>query len=272
MNRGSGLIARLGTCFAALAVMLALMPSAVWALELSADQKQKMKAMGTSARAAIESQRKTLSTARMDLMGVYRVYKLDEHKAQNAMSRIGASQKALLDSQLDGQNKIRQILNADQFTDFQKMISNRMRHPGIAIEPPFEVRVLETGLDTAIQAQTKLTPDQTKRVEQIKRIGQKRQEVMTRMRGSTERLAGLYSKLDLDSKGARKLVDAIHHDQMGLMWMTHRRQQAIRVVLTEDQFNQLQQTIKQKFEAMWHNDPKSKDRDRDRRRPTGGRK
>jgi len=249
-------------------IALMAMPVAVRALDLSADQKQKLKAVGAEARANIESQRNMLGHARMDLVGIYRVYKLDEHKAQDAMSRIGSAQKALLEAQLDNQNKIRQILNADQFADFQRMISIRVHHPGMAIESPFEVKVLDDAVDAAIRSQTNLTPDQTRRVEQIKRVGEKRQKIMDSMRQSVQELTGVYSKFDLDSKAARKLVDSIHRDQMSLMWMAHRRQQAIRAVLGEDQFNQVQQSIEQQLKARPHADHRFKG-DSDRKSPQG---
>ena len=260
LKKGSG---RLGTFVVALAVLLAVTGSAVWALDLSADQKQKMKAIGMSARATIESQRKTLRSARMDLVDAYKVYKLDDHKAQDAMSRIGAAQKALLESQLDDQTKIRQVLSAEQFADFQKMISSRMRHPGVAIEPPFEEKALEEELAGAMPAASKLSPEQTKAADRITRVGQRRQEAMGRMRESSQQLADLYSKFDLDPKAARKLIDAIHHDQMALMWMAHRRQQAIRAVLTEDQFNALGQAIEQRLKTMRRDDSRSRDHDHD---------
>lgn len=255
-----------------MAVVIALMamPMAVRALDLSADQKQKLKAVGADARANIESRRKALGRARTDLVGVYRVYKLDEHKAQDAMSRIGSAQKALLEAQLDNQNKIRQILNADQFADFQRLISSRVHHPAMAIEPPFEVKVLDDALDAAIRSQGKLTGDQARRVDQINRVGQKRQKVMDSMRQSTQALADVYSKFDLDSKAARKLVDSIHRDQMSLMWMTHRRQQATRAVLSEDQFNQLQQSIEQQLKAKPRTDHRFKG-DSGRKPPQGDR-
>jgi len=249
-------------------IALMAMPVAVRALDLSADQKQKLKAVGAEARTNIESRRKALGQARMDLLGVYRLYKLDERKAQDAITRIGSAQKALLEAQLDNQNKIRQILNADQFADFQRMISTRMHRPGMAIEPPFEEKVLEDSLNAAIRSQTSLTPDQTRRVERIRRVGQSRQEAMGSMRQSVQELTAVYSKFDLDSKAARKLVDSIHRDQMSLMWMAHRRQQAIRAVLGEDQFNQLQQSIEQQLKARPRGDHRSRG-DSSRKPPQG---
>ncbi|MCX6345016.1 MAG: periplasmic heavy metal sensor [Armatimonadetes bacterium] len=229
--------------FVALALLsLAVSSANAQDVQLSAEQKQKMKAFAANTRSGTESQRDALKSAREELGAVYSSYKLDEARASKAIDRIGKAQQQLLGVHLSNQVKIRQILTKDQFNTFQQMMSKKMHGPGPERAFFREDEAFELGAIWRIKDSLKLTPDQEKRVAAVLRPGNNMKN-MQDMKRATEQLNQLYSSFNLDAAAARKLIGDIHRDQLALTRNAHSRQQTIRSILTQDQFAALRQEI-----------------------------
>lgn len=210
-------------------------------------QKRQLKALAMDTREKTERERETLRHARLDLLHVYMDYNLDEHKAKVALDKINKAQFDLLNAHLDNQIALRGILNADQFAAFTNMVMRR-RGPGVAgLAGPADDMLPGVGLNKRTIDSMNLNPDERKKGEALATQMRRRGKIVEKLRRDTRQMLDLYSNYNLDVPAARKLIDGIHRDQITLSEMNHKKQQLLRSVLDEGQFQQIKSDAAQRM-------------------------
>ena len=204
---------------------------------ISDGQKDQLKALAANTRDRTGRERDAMRRARMDLLGVYSSYSIDEHKARVARDRISAAQLNLLNIHLDNEIALRNILNADQFQAFRNVMKRRMREPQMLVLAPPEEDVLDRLPGKAMLDSLGVSPDRQKLLKPSD------PRSIQDLRIESKQMLDLYANYSLDAAAARKLTDGIHQKQIALLTLQHNRQQAIRQVLSEEQFQRLQQEI-----------------------------
>lgn len=244
----SGMIRRLMTGAVVAVALLSGGAASAETFGLTNEQIQKLKNLGSDSRKEIETHRDVLKKARVDLAGVYGAYQLDDERAQLLMGKINRAQKGLLDGLLKSQVEIRQIMTAEQFSGFSEMVKARARGMEIVLDVPL-LPAEDGAWESEIAARLrdgKFKPEQEKYVKVAKWVTEKKPESISRLRKSSQQLGEAYLKYELDQDTAKKLVAAVHRDQVALTWMLHKRHQAVRGLLTESEFERLKQDVAKK--------------------------
>lgn len=211
---------------------------------ISQVQKDQLKTLTASTRDRANRERDALKRARTDLLQAYSEYSLDEHKSKAARDKISMAQLNLLNIHLDNEIALRGILTSDQFNTFRKIMDRRMREPKMLVLISPEDAVLDRLPDKQMLDALGVLPRDKRRLKPQPEIIKAIQD----MRRDGEQMLQLYSNYSLDSVVVRKLIDSIHEKQIALLTLQHQRQQAIRQVLSQDQFQQLQQEIAKRME------------------------
>lgn len=206
---------------------------------VSDGQKDQLKALAASTRDRTSRERDALRRARMDLFQTYSSYSIDEKRARAARDRISAAQSNLLNIHLDNEIALRGILTAEQFQAFREIMKRRLRQPETLILSPPEEAALDRLPDKQMLDALGVAQDDQRKL----RPQPGTMKAFQGMRQDSEQMLELYSNYTLDSSAARKLIDGIHEKQVSLLQLQHHRQQVIRDVLSQDQFQQLQQEI-----------------------------
>ncbi len=205
-------------------------------------QKEQLKSLALQTRRDSEAARAGIRRARIALVAAYSNYKLNERTVRLACSTIDVAQRSLLSTHLDNQIGIRRILNPDQFRRFLEM-TRKGREPNIDVMPPPEDALMDRLPDRQMLSGLGMTSEQSKRAPQLIGPSAEKKKVIDKLRRDSKRMLDLYSDYNLDVAAARRLIDAIHASQTQLSEINHRKQQLIRSVLTESQFQQLQDEI-----------------------------
>lgn len=205
---------------------------------VSEGQKDQLKALASNTRDRTGRERDAMRRARMELLRVYSTYNIDDHKAKVARDRVSAAQLNLLNIHLDNEIALRNVLNADQFQQFRNMMKRRMREPQMLVLAPPEEDILDRLPGKAMLDSLGVSQDQQKLLKPSN------PKLIQDLRDQSKQMLDLYASFSLDSAAARKLIHSIHHKQMDLLAIQHRRQQTIRQVLSQDQFQRLQKEIK----------------------------
>lgn len=206
-------------------------------IDISDGQKDQLKALAANTRDRTGRERDAMRRARVDLLQVYSSYNIDERKAKVARDRIGAAQSNLLNIHLDNEIALRNILNADQFQAFRNIMKRHMREPQMLVLAPPEEDILDRLPGKAMLDSLGVSPDRQKLLKPSD------PKSIQDLRNESKQMLDLYANYSLDSAAARKLTESIHQKQIALLALQHNRQQAIRQVLSEDQFQRLQQEI-----------------------------
>ncbi|MGC8862999.1 MAG: Spy/CpxP family protein refolding chaperone [Armatimonadota bacterium] len=219
-------------------------------------QRDRMKALAAEMRGKMERARYELLRARMDLFQAYSVYDLDERKVRAALDRIGRAQLALLNLHLDNQIELRRILNESQFSEFRRRMERFGRHMAGVFGPHSDGPMgrlpdMDRPPDRELLERIGVGADQAKRIWR-EADSTAAKAIVDRLVRESKRLIDLYTRYDLDVDAARKLIDSIHRSQMDLAELNHKNQQTLRAVLTEQQFERLQQEISKRFRPGQH--------------------
>jgi len=236
------------------ALALAALIPAVWVLAGPADvgsaQRDQLKSLASEMREKMDRVRGELVRARMELFQAYRAYQLDDCRVKAAMERIGKAQLALLNLHLDNQIELRRILNESQFEEFRRKMG-RFGGRMAGVLGPHDDGPMDRPPDKVMLERIGAGPDQVRRIWREADAPEKK-AVLNRLVRDSKRLIELYSRYDLDVDAARKLVDGIHRSQMDLADLNHKWQQTLRSVLTEQQFDRLQQELSKMFRPREH--------------------
>lgn len=214
-------------------------------LGISDSQRDQLKALASNTRDRTAREREALRTARAAMLKAYSSYKYDWDKIKSARDKIGSAQLSLLDIHLDNEIALRNILKEDQFKSFREMLKKHLREREVRMIVPREADILvrvpnKQMLDTLNvpsdkQKQLETAGDCTKAVEELKQ--------------ASEKLLGMYAGYSLDASTARKQIAVVHQKQVTLLWKQHFRQKSLRKILTEEQFNKVQQEIQKRMSA-----------------------
>jgi Spy/CpxP family protein refolding chaperone len=247
---------RISVAITLLAFLAVSFASAASGLDLSADQKARMKDLMQSTRQQTQTLRQTLEDRRHQLMRVYGEYSLKTDKARSINRDINDFQLRLLNANLDSQSGIRGILRREQFGQFNELVRHpRGRHgPGEMLEDgkgmpfgPGEIKPL--GMSQPQQGN-------------MKRLWRKSQERPTAaietIKAKSTELETLYHNYDLDGQKARTVIRDLNGAQKQLLDARLRLQVELRQSLTEEQFNRLRDAMEQRMRnwRMRHGGPR----------------
>ena len=235
---------RISVAITLLVLVAGAFASAEPGLDLSADQKARMKDLMQSTRQQTQTLRQTLGDRRGQLMRVYGEYGLKTDKARSLTREINSLELRLLNANLDSQSGIRSILNREQFGQFGELMHRpRGKHgPGEMLERgemiPFGPREVEPlGLSRPQQ-------------EDMKRLWHKSRGRPTAAIESIKAKIGdletLYRSYDLDEAKARAVIRDLNGAQMRLLDARLQLQVELRKSLTEEQFNHLRDAMEQR--------------------------
>lgn len=228
---------------------LLLTGSAVQAQQsLSSSQKERLKSALVDMKRKTDHEREVLRNTRMDLFLAYQKYDMDERRIKMLQAQISESQLKLLNVHLDNQLEIRDILNESQFNEFVSMMRKQMGggHGGAAMFP-YEDAAHDKYPDAAMVNNLKLGSDQRKRIQPLIGVGKEKARILEKLRKDAKQMIESYSKYDLDTAAAKKLIASMHQSQEDLASLSFKRQQALRQILTKDQFERMMGMISQKL-------------------------
>lgn len=207
---------------------------------LSDSQKDQLKALASNTRDRTGRERDALRRARRELFEVYSNYGIDERRAKVAQDKVSAAQLSLLNIHLDNEIALRDIFNADQFQRFKSFLKKRVHHPEMMVLSPPEVAAFDRLQDKDMLNSLGVDKDDQKKLRQQNPQSAK---AIRKMERDSNQLLELYSKYSLDSDDARQIIDRIHDEQSSLLIAQHRRQQVIRDVLSQYQFQRLREEV-----------------------------
>lgn len=213
---------------------------------ISDSSKDRLKTLAADTRKRTMQEREAMRRARYDLLQVYSNYTIDERKAKAAQDKISAAQLNLLNIHLDNEVALRSALNAEQFQQFRKMLSRHIGEGRMLLVAPPEEDILDRlpdkpmldALGVSAQKQRALRPANPKLISDLKELS--RQAV------------ALYCNYSLNESNCRKLIGSIHGKQNELISLQHHRQQTIRHMLSEDQFQKLQRELAKSMAKQQH--------------------
>lgn len=212
-------------------------------LDISSSQRDQLKALASNTRDRTGREREALRQARSELVKVYSSYKIDWRKLKSTFEKMSSAQVSLLNIHLDNEIAIRDILNEEQFKKLRDIMRGRLRDRDLLVVPPPEIDILDRLPDKRMLEALDIPEDKQKLL--ANQVG--RDKVIQALRESSMRLLRLYSDYELDSAAARKLIGAVHQNQAAQLRHQHSRQRHIREILTQDQFQKLQQEIAKKM-------------------------
>ena len=205
---------------------------------ITPQQREQLRDLGQRTKIKAEEQRNQLRRAKLDLAHVYSAYNLNERKVKTDASRIGAAQIKLLNIHMESQIALRQILSETQFQILTKRVEHR--RGSMRFSPFHQDRIWDHFPDRGILDGARLTPEQHRKLEVL--IGPKgdKGKLIQKLKSDSDQIMELYSNYNLDVPAARKLIESIHDGQSALANVNNRRQRALRSVLSEAQFIQIQ--------------------------------
>ncbi|MEN6356699.1 MAG: hypothetical protein ABFD83_06390 [Armatimonadota bacterium] len=215
--------------------VMSFLASAACGAGISQNQKDQLKDLAVQTRQRTRVERQNLMRARRELFEAYRSYDLNEKKAKAAIEKIDRSQLKLLHIHLDNQTGIRDILTASQFADFRSRVGNKMRGRRPGAIPPLREGNPDKLVDKTIQ-EMNLSADQTL---PLSKLAEQKDNTTKKIRRDSKQMAGMYAAYNLDIAAAKKLINSIHRQQVNLLNLNFKKQQALRKVLTANQFNDL---------------------------------
>lgn len=239
---------------AAICVVLAALIASSAAADrpgLSQDERDKLKSIIMQTRDKAQRERNVIRRARQKLFETYTSYDLNERDIKSALNDISQSQLRLLQLHMDSQIAIRKVLSRDEFQQIRDNLK-RKHEPGTFLIPRDEA-LLDKFPDSDTIARMNLPPAQRRRLASAVAPSPERQKVVDKLRKDSKQLMEEFSQYDLDTGAARKLIANIHDSQVDLAALNHKKQQAIRRILNENQFQQLRTELMNKLHEMRRN-------------------
>mgnify|MGYP001048101992 CR=1 FL=1 len=225
----------LKVCLILLTITVTILPALAQSVpEISPAQKEQLKSLAFETKQKIERRREELMRARWELFRAYQDYELDERKVKAIIDRINKLQLDLLNVHLENQTAIRRVLNEDQFRVFWNRMTKHMGGSVMTVSPQ-EDGIFDRFPNKNDLFQLDLNHEQIKLMKALV-MSPRRRQIIENLRRNSRRMLELYARHDLDISTARKLIDSIHEDQIELAVLTHKKQQAIRSILTKSQF------------------------------------
>lgn len=229
-------------------LVLSLMTaSAAICATISEDQKNELKELAVQTREKTQSERQHLTRARQELLDIYSKYDLNESKAKSAIGKVQQSQLKLLNIHLEHQTGIRKILSSSQFTGFRERIGNKMRDRGNGQTDRMDTDIYA---DKSLLDGLNLSAEKKQKAQsKLGELAKRRANMIGSMHSNFKRMMDLYADYELDASAAKRLIAKTHKLQSELMELSLKRQQAIRSLLTETQFNTFMGRVNSKMKS-----------------------
>ena len=101
-----------------------------------------------------------------------------------------------------------------------------------------------------------LGPHQMQNARRLYGPSPQKSKAIERLRSESKKMLDLYSQYDLDAIAARRLIDSIHKSQVEISELELTKHKQIRSLLTERQFQRLQEEIAKKMRAQKRRAPR----------------
>lgn len=238
-------VSRITVVLVAAVAVCALLASRA-AAEVSDRQREQLKSLAADTRQKTERARAELRNARAELYSAYQVYELDERRAKAAIERINSAQLQLLKIHLENQLEIRQVLDSSQFREMM----SRAHNPRGMAWPSIDDSIADRIPDRQMIEDLGLGTEQKRRALALIGPSSERTRLLEKLRRDTRQMMEIYSRYDLDSTAADRIIESIHSSQIELTEQNHKRQQQLREVLTQRQFERLQKAIAERLQSM----------------------
>lgn len=245
---------RFGVLVAWLAVALA--SAAIGApTELRPAQKDRLKSQAFKTREKMESARRDLWRARMELAGIFGSYALDEKKARAAQERVSKHQLDLLNLHLDSQIEIRRVMTAEQFERFAQMFIRGKHGGSMGGFHPSDGPGIDWFPDGNALRSLSLTPEQTRKLSTVLGPTPERKKLIDRIEDDSRLMIRKYQKYELDAADARKIIASIHAAQRDMASLNLKTQQNLRAVLTQAQFEKYRDDMARRIKPPFKRGP-----------------
>jgi Spy/CpxP family protein refolding chaperone len=202
--------------------------SFAYSQELKPELRAKLKSLSTITHTRTKKERKQIFSSRKELFAIYKVYIIDEGKVAQKIADISNAQYKLLIINFENQIRIRQILNKEQFA----ILSNKLKEHS---DEGSRERVRERK-ETGEKGERFKRFRERFNVFQNEELKSKIQEIIKNIKNNSNQLVLVYSVYKLDIIKAKDLINKIHNDQVGLLYLEHDAQKKKRELLTEDRF------------------------------------
>jgi len=220
-------------------------------LNLSPEQQQKLREHARETREKTEVIRRDMWAARSELWRQFRSYHLDEKAARNAAKKINSCHLRLLNSYLESQVGLRNILTKDQFQKLSRAVGGRDRdrpRQGFEGRP----RMPEPGGESLGDvSHLNLSPAQQEKIRKLYEENSRvMEDLMKKQMDDFRALESLYLNYNLDQKRAKQLIKHLNDIHMKIQEASIKRQIEIRKILIEEQFNALKPKVRPPVEGM----------------------
>jgi Spy/CpxP family protein refolding chaperone len=209
-------------------------------INLSPEQREKVQAHRRESREKTKRVTDDLRDARMDLFTQLREYKLDQRKLTDAVGQVNRLQESLLNAKLGNQIALRRLLTSDQFDKLRTAVKDMgVDREGTAGHSD------GVELNGADIHELKLSKDQQERIKSLfERSRGNMKPLASQLRSTSQELHGLYMNYDLDQNKAKSLISKIADTRLRMLKSMVARQQQLRAILTEQQFQELSKAMR----------------------------
>ncbi len=210
-------------------------------LNLSADQRDKLKKVLDKNRSRTTAARSDLRSSYSELFQQFHNYRMNNNRVQALVKKISSDRLTLLNLHLDSQIDIRGVLTSDQFNDLRNAIPGSEGRNGRRMQGEHS-GVPENG-DVE---QLNLTKSQQTRIQKLFETSNNKMKTLgNKLHADGQALRKLYLSYNLDVRAAKAFIKDQSQIQTEMLKVIVARQVDMRKILTEDQFNKLVQTMHQ---------------------------
>jgi Spy/CpxP family protein refolding chaperone len=211
-------------------------------LNLTADQKAKLRDFIRTSKQGTQNDRKGITAERQRLMSLYCNYDLNTTQAQKSISKINSLELDLLNRRLDRRLRVRSVLTPDQFVRFRKIMDKTPR-AGNRID---EELPRSMGQRRGPLPKLNLSADQQQKIQNMWQSQRAEQErVLQSMNQDLKSMEQLFAKYHVDERAVGRLILSVNKDQLRILQLRLNRQIQLRKIINEQQFQALAQHIKQ---------------------------
>jgi Spy/CpxP family protein refolding chaperone len=213
-------------------------------LNLTTAQRPKLQKLITDSRTRTMSVRRDLRRGYTELFTQLGNYNPDAKHIHETVRRINTAQLNLLNTHLESQMGLRKILTKDQFQNLRETIPD-------TINGEIRTKPRSNGVNGPKMGDVKQLGLSSDQQEKIKRLFQSSSERMKsavqRVQNGSNSLRQLYLDYDLNVQQAKSRITGLNRAQQDVLKVTISRQEDLRKILTQQQFETLSKSVRRHF-------------------------